>query len=181
MHWFVVHTKPRQELRALQNLQNQGYACFLPRIRLEKIKNHRLSVIDEPLFPRYLFVRFDAGAGALSWGPIRSTLGVSSLVRFGLGPARVDDALLALLRQKNAVDAEPKPLFTPGEQLAIHDGPFVGLHAVYQMADGEQRAMVLIELLSKPVRLRIAPASLRRVQSVGVGTQSGGRARSLGR
>lgn len=168
MHWFVVHTKPRQELRALQNLQNQGYACFLPLIRLEKIRNKRVSIADEPLFPRYLFVQFDGLAGAQTWGPIRSTLGVSSLVRFGLEPARVDDALVAQLQQKGAGELIPQPLFTPGEQLTIHDGPFAGLHAVYQMTDGEQRAMVLIELLSKPVRLHIAPASLRRAQSVGV-------------
>lgn len=170
MHWFVVHTKPRQELRALQNLQQQGYTCFLPLIRLEKIRNKRVSIADDPLFPRYLFVQFDGLAGAQTWGPIRSTLGVSSLVRFGLEPARVDDALVAALQQKSAVDAAPKPLFTAGEPLTIHDGPFAGLHAVYQMADGEQRAMVLIDLLSKSVRLGIATASLRRAEAVGAGT-----------
>jgi transcriptional antiterminator RfaH len=53
-------------------------------------------------------------------------------------------------------------MFRPGERVRLTETPFAGIQGVYQMADGEQRAMVLIELLSKPVTVRVAPGSLRK-------------------
>ncbi|HQU08122.1 MAG TPA: hypothetical protein PK539_03670, partial [Candidatus Paceibacterota bacterium] len=43
------------------------------------------------------------------------------------------------------------------------EAPFAGIEGIYQMADGERRVMVLIELLSKQVRVRVAPANLRKI------------------
>ena len=164
MHWYVIHTKPRQEQRALLNLEQQGYECYLPTLAVEKIRQGTLTVEEEPLFPRYLFIRLDQGASAKSWSPIRSTKGVSRLVAFGSEPARVDQQLIETLQQRHATTSnQPQKLFNPGERVVITDGPFAGLEAVYQMTDGERRAMVLIELLSKPTRLTVLPAKLRRV------------------
>jgi transcriptional antiterminator RfaH len=99
-----------------------------------------------------------------SWGPIRSTIGVCRLVTFGYEPAKVDSELIEILRtHQSAAAQEPVRLFQPGEQVQIKDGPFAGLHAIYQMGDGESRAMVLIEILSKPSQLTVSPASLRKV------------------
>jgi transcriptional antiterminator RfaH len=164
MHWYVVHTKPRQEQRALLNLEQQGYPCFLPCLAVEKIRRGKLVVEDEPLFPRYLFIQLGHEQSGKSWGPIRSTKGVSRLVTFGTEPAKVDPQLIHTLQQRQvSLSIEPERLFKPGERVVIVDGPFTGLEAVYQMADGERRAMVLIELLSKPTRLTVLPAKLRRV------------------
>lgn len=164
MHWYVVHTKPRQEQRALLNLEQQGYACYLPTLAVEKIRQGALAVEDEPLFPRYLFIQLNSHQSGKSWSPIRSTKGVSRLVTFGAEPAKVDSQLIETLRQRRAeLSPEPQPLFTPGERVIVSDGPFAGLEAVYQMMDGERRAMVLIELLSKPTRLTVLPTKLRRV------------------
>jgi transcriptional antiterminator RfaH len=164
MYWYVVHTKPRQEQRALLNLEQQGYACYLPTLAVEKIRQGALTVEDEPLFPRYLFIQLDSNQSGKSWSPIRSTKGVSRLVTFGTEPAKVDPQLIDTLRQRPAnLSPEPQRLFNPGERVIIAGGPFVGLEAVYQMTDGERRAMVLIELLSKPTRLTVLPAQLRRV------------------
>ena len=57
--WYLVPTKPRQEKTALINLELQGYECYLPMLSAEKLRQRVLSVIDEPLFPRYLFIRLD--------------------------------------------------------------------------------------------------------------------------
>jgi transcriptional antiterminator RfaH len=51
----------------------------------------------------------------------------------------------------------------PGERVRLTEAPFAGIEGIYQMADGERRVMVLIELLSKQVRVRVAPANLRKV------------------
>jgi len=120
-------------------------------------------VSDEPLFPRYLFIRLGHRDSAKSWAPIRSTKGVSRLVSFGIEPARVDDGLIELLRMQEAsVQTEPERLFNPGERVRLIDGAFAGIEGIYKMTDRESRVMVLIEILSKPVVIRTAPGSLRK-------------------
>lgn len=160
--WYLIHTKPRQEHIALANLERQGYTCYLPQLRIEKIRRRKAEVVTEPMFARYLFVQLDTSDSGPSWAPIRSTLGVSQLVRFGTRPARVEDALVGLLRSREL--AQPtEPLFSQGDTVVITEGPFTGLEAAYQMADAEQRAMVLLHILSQPVPVRIGAASLRKV------------------
>lgn len=164
MNWYLIHTKPRQEKCALQNLEQQGYQCYLPTLPTEKIRQGQLTVTDEPLFPRYLFIRLGQEDSAKSWAPIRSTKGVSRLVRFGVNPAKVEDKLIDLLQaQGTCFQNEPIRLFKPGERVRLTSHPFTGLEGIYQMTDGERRVMVLIELLSKPVAVRVAPANLRKV------------------
>ena len=164
MHWYVIHTKPRQEQRALLNLEQQGYECYLPMVTVEKLRKGALSLVEEPLFARYLFIRLDVSLSGKGWGSIRSTLGVSCLVTFGGEPAKVDDRLIDILRtQKDDLCGQPQRLFAQGECVLIADGPFAGIEAIYQMNDGESRALVLVKLLSKPVQLKISPASLRKI------------------
>lgn len=55
MHWYLIYTKPRQEKSALQNLEQQGYQCYLPLLPKEKLRQGALALTGEPLFPRYLF------------------------------------------------------------------------------------------------------------------------------
>lgn len=164
MYWYLVHTKPRQEKCALENLQRQGFQGYLPTLPSEKLRQGVLMVTDEPLFPRYLFIRLGQGDSAPSWAPVRSTKGVSRLVSFGVEPTKVADSLVDALRaQEASVQPEPERLFKPGERVRLTDAPFAGIEGIYQMADGERRVMVLIELLSKQVRVRVAPANLRKV------------------
>lgn len=164
MHWYLVHTKPRQEKYALENFQRQGYQCYLPTLPSEKLRQGVLVVTDDPLFPRYLFIRLGQGDSAQNWAPIRSTKGVSRLVSFGVEPVKVSDSLVEALRaQEASVQAEPEQLFNPGESVRLTEAPFAGIEGVYHMADGERRVMALIELLSKQVRVRVAPASLCKV------------------
>ena len=163
MHWYLVHTKPRQEKCAMDNLQRQGYQCYLPTLPLEKFRQGLLMVSDEPLFPRYLFIRLGQGGSARSWAPIRSTKAVSRLVSFGVEPAKVEDELIELLQMQEAsAHADPVRLFKPGERVRLTEGAFAGVEGIYHENDGEFRAMVLIEMLSKPVAIRVAPGSLRK-------------------
>jgi len=163
MHWYLVHTKPRQENCALENLERQGYACYLPTLRVEKLRQGRLTVLEEPLFPRYLFIQLGHDDSAKSWAPIRSTRGVCRLVSFGVEPAKVEDSLIDYLKTQAArAQNLPQPLFSPGERVWLTGAPFAGVEGLYQMADGQQRAMVLIELLSRPVRVPVALVNLRK-------------------
>jgi transcriptional antiterminator RfaH len=164
MNWYLVHTKPRQEKCALENLQWQGYECYFPTMPAEKLRLGKISAAQQPLFPRYLFIRLGQGPSAQSWTPIRSTKGVSRLVTFGNTPAKVDDALITLLRgHEELVQAEPERLFKSGERVRITSGAFTDIEGIYQMTDGDRRVMVLIELMSKSVKISVAPSVLQRL------------------
>lgn len=162
--WFLVRSKLRQESVALTHLARQGYESYLPLFATEKLVRRKSTVVQEPMFARYLFVRLDTTGQGQSWSPIRSTVGVSELVCFGSRPARVDDALIATLREREATQqADPITLFAHGDNVRITEGAFAGLEAIYQMNDAEGRSMVLLDLLSKPVAMTIDAASLRKV------------------
>jgi transcriptional antiterminator RfaH len=161
-NWYLIHTKIRQERVALDNLERQGFECFLPQIQVEKLRQSTLQVVQEALFPRYLFIRLDTSREGQNWAPIRSTVGVSRLVTFGNVPAKIADGLVALIRTQTQRGKVQLSHFAPGELVVVTEGPFAGLEAIYQMKDGEGRVMVLLNILSKPVKMSIAPTSLRK-------------------
>ena len=157
MQWFVVHTKPRQEQRALDNLTRQGFEAWLPMIEVEKLRRGRLTTVSEPMFSRYLFIHLDKTQS--NWSPIRSTLGVSKLVSFGNVPAVVPDTLIQALQQADGSRREF--LLKEGDAVQFVSGPLQGLEGILQQRDGEQRAMVLIELISQPQRVHTSITDIR--------------------
>jgi transcriptional antiterminator RfaH len=146
MQWFVVHTKPRQEQRALENLQRQGFAAWLPMLSVEKFRRGRLEKVAEPMFSRYLFIQLDKVTS--NWSPIRSTIGVSKLVTFGNQPAAVPQDIVDALR--SAPSSDMSRFFSSGDAVRFVDGPLNGLEGLFQAPDGEARAMIFINLLSRP-------------------------------
>ena len=145
LSWHLVHTKPRGEVRSLENLERQGFEVFLPMITLQKVRRGKLTSVTEPMFSRYLFIRTTKMVQDLSL--VRSTLGVIQLVRFGTVPAKVPNDWVESMRLQPAVHEK---LFNAGDKLLIGNGMLKGLDAIYVQPDGETRAMVLINLLSKP-------------------------------
>ena len=145
--WHVVHTKPRAEARALENLERQGFEVFLPMITLQKVRRAKLANVTEPMFSRYVFLRTTQAMEDLS--VVRSTLGVSQLVRFGTVPAKVPHAWVEAMKRQPSV-----------QESLLKSGMLKGLEAVYMQPDGELRAMVLIDLLRKPHLISYETASL---------------------
>jgi transcriptional antiterminator RfaH len=135
-------------------------------IHLEKIRRGKSVVVEEPMFPSYVFVQLEnseSGKGQ-SWTPIRSTLGVRDLVRFGGQSPKVDpDLIAALLEREQLQQTRPQALFAAGDKVIVTEGAFAGLEAIYQTADAECRSMILLNLLNKPVQMRIEPGRLRKV------------------
>jgi transcriptional antiterminator RfaH len=155
LSWHLVHTKPRGEARSLENLERQGFEVFLPMISLQKVRRGKLTNVTEPMFSRYLFIRTTAIMQDLSL--VRSTLGVIALVRFGTLPAKVPNDWVESMRLQPAVQEK---LFNAGDKLLIGHGVLKGLDAVFVHQDGETRAMVLINLLSKPHMVSYETANL---------------------
>lgn len=162
--WYLIHTKPRQESRALFNLENQGYHCYCPMMHLEKLRRGKLSLAKEAMFSRYLFIRLDTSRHGQGWSSLRSTLGVSALVSFGGEPSKVDPQIIDWLRQnEQQFNEQPERLFSADEHVMINQGPFSGLEAIYETPSGPERALVLIEILGKATRLKVMTASLKKI------------------
>jgi len=162
--WYLVHTKARQEETALTNLERQKYRCYMPMLHFEKIRRGKSVIVEEPMFPSYVFVQLDNSGNGQSWTPIRSTLGVRELVRFGGQSPRVDpDLIVALLEREHMQQANPQALFAAGNKVVVMQGAFAGMEAIYQTADAERRSMILLNMLNKPVQMRIETSLLRKV------------------
>jgi len=152
--WYVVATKPRQELEARRQLENQGYTVFLPQLTLKKRRQGTWQRVVEPMFPGYVFVRLLLGRDDPA--PIRSTVGCRGLVRFGQQNVPVPRAVIAPLLN---IGKEPRELdagFKPGDKVRLEQGPFAGITAVFHMQKGEDRAQVLINLLGKAREIAVA-------------------------
>ena len=134
MSWHVVHTKAGQERPACDNLVRQGYTVYFPRIKVIKRVRGQQQAVLEPLFPGYVFLQPSSKAQSLA--PVRSTVGVATIVRFGQEPAQMRGDVLQVIRsfeaQRNAAkDADLSPL-QPGERVRVADGPLVVLEVDHQ-------------------------------------------------
>lgn len=157
MKWHVIRTKVREEFRALENLQNQGFEVFLPTCQVQKKSQGNIKTVTEPLFSRYLFIRLsDVNS---NWSPIRSTRGVSQLLRFGQStePVVVPDPIMRCLMQRCTQKEPLHQLFQEGELLEITKGPFKGLLGFFQklqaLPDGMTRALLLVEILGSAQKI----------------------------
>ena len=154
--WYAALCKPRREALAEANLVNQGYRVYLPRLATQRRRDGKWVDTMEPLFPRYLFVR--AGNERHSLAPVRSTLGVSDLVRFGGQPATIPEAVVESLRAKLDSSTEAsarRSLFKPGAKVEFRAGPFTGLDGAFDVEAGADRVFVLLEFLGKINKVKV--------------------------
>jgi transcriptional antiterminator RfaH len=162
--WRAVYCKPREEQRAHMHLLNQGYRAFLPLARVRRRQRGRDRSLMEPMFPRYLFIQL--ADYREDFGPIRSTRGVVGLVRMGEDVPCVPDQLIDLLQARceasGAVDLTEFERLADGDQVEITAGPFLGLRGLFKARTGEQRALILLELLGKPQKIQISTTDIRR-------------------
>lgn len=144
--WYLVYSKPQQERVALENLERQGYPSYLPLIRNRKRRSGRYVSLIEPMFPRYLFVHLSDETD--NWSPIRSTIGVANLVRFGMRAAQVPDSLIETMREReiDGVQALTRPELKPGDHVRIVDGVLAGYEAIFQAKTGKERVVLLLQL-----------------------------------
>jgi len=154
--WFLVYSKPRQEESAKRHLERQGYNVYLPRANQSRRRGGRRVSVVEPLFPRYLFIHLNTHTD--NWGPIRSTVGVTALVRFGVQPARVPDMLIALLRSHESpegVHEWARTVLRAGQTVRVGEGAFEGYEGIFLARSSRERVVVLLDILGRPVRAQL--------------------------
>lgn len=148
--WYLVQCKVRQDERAEDNLRLQGYECLRPTFTRERLIRGQLKVATESLFPGYLFIQLDENS---NWAPLRSTRGVLRVVGFGGVPLSVDGAIIARLRERAQQEAFRSAL-EPGQLVRILDGPFAELEAIFLAMDGDERVVLLLQLLHREQKVR---------------------------
>ncbi len=165
--WYLIYSKPQRERLALENLERQGYPSYLPLIRNRRRRKGRYASIIEPMFPRYLFVHLSDETD--NWGPIRSTIGVANMVRFGMQAARVPDSLIEMMQERDeeGVQTLTPPELEPGDQVRIVEGVMAGYEAIFQARTSKERVVLLLQLAQdRTARIQVSahdiePASRR--------------------
>jgi len=97
--WYVVHTHPKQEDRAYSNLRCWNVETLHPKMKSRRVNEFSgaLTYITKPLFPGYIFARFDART---QFAKISFTRGVHHVVSFGGQPTPVEDDVIGIIRSR---------------------------------------------------------------------------------
>jgi transcriptional antiterminator RfaH len=145
--WYAVNAKTRCEAFACASLDRLGVEVFLPMLRERNAVGGKRLPTTVPLFPRYLFARFNVSSQLRA---VTYARGVRNIVTIGGGPSMVDESIIQAIqnRSTNGVIEIPEDRFTPGQIVRIQDGPLCGLEAVFKKKlDGTSRAVLLLKAI----------------------------------
>ena len=156
MPWYAVSVKPHQEKQAELHIKRFGIECFLPLLKENKIIRRTHKTVIEPLFPGYLFARFDLDK---HYRAVSYATGVRKVVEFGTGPVELDATMIDAIKERlndGYLTLMPvRPMH--GQVVHIKGGPLGGLEAVFirQMTD-RNRALLLLNTLGFHARLTLS-------------------------
>lgn len=159
--WYLLSSKPHKDAQAEEQLIRQEYEVYRPLAQRLRKRRGKMVKLTESLFPRYMFIQLDKVED--NWAPIRSTYGVSQIIRFGNEPTPVPDELITTLKQheeslgEKAIDLDK---FHTDDQVILTDGPFKGLSGAFLSYNGEERAIILLEIMNSQTKLTVCPAKL---------------------
>jgi transcriptional antiterminator RfaH len=157
--WFLVHTLPHGERKAVMHLAAQGFRTFLPQIRKTVRHARRLRTVSTPLFPRYLFVILNLERDR--WLSVRSTVGVSSLVSCDGRPTAVPVGIVeSLIRLSEGEVVRLDATLVQGQSVRILCGPFADFVGTLERLDDAGRVRVLLNMMGTVVPMSIDRTAL---------------------
>lgn len=160
--WFLVYCKPQQDSRAEENLLRQGYQVFRPLIHIATPKiGCRPTVKSESLFPRYLFINVDIHFQSVT--PVCSTFGVSSFVKFGNQYATASNDLINKIKQnagQQILMANTPATMENRDKTFVHDKGIDQVKEIYCNPCGNQRAMILMNIMGRESKLQVVTESM---------------------
>jgi transcriptional antiterminator RfaH len=166
-NWYAVYCHAQKERLAKEQLLNQGFDVYLPLYK--KVTRHARQIreVSAPLFPRYLFVGFDAQKE--QWRSVNSTRGVACLVmQSGEKPRSVPDKVIYQLQESEdevgLVSLAALELFQPGQSVRILEGVFAGHVAIYQKMTDKERAEILLHFLNQDVRMQVPAHAIEKTK-----------------
>jgi transcription antitermination factor NusG len=161
--WFAVQVRARQELGISEHLHSNGYEWFLPLSRSKKRWSDRIKEVQSPLFPGYLFCRFDP----LDRLPILKIPGVIQIVGSNRQPIPVDEDEIRAIQVLVASGApnQPCPYLEIGDKVRIESGPLRGLEGLLVDFQGHRQLVLCVTLLQRSVAVKIDSASVISLRS----------------
>jgi len=155
--WYVVQTRPRDETRAQRHLAQQGFEVYLPCFTKRRRHARRTQMVAAPLFPGYLFARFDTARDR--WRSINGTVGVNRLICHGDRPAPVPDDIVDGLRAREdgrgMLPLASLLVLERGARVRIADGALSDRIGIYERMTDSERIVILLDFLGRAVRVEL--------------------------
>jgi len=151
--WFAVTVKLNYEKAVSQCLRYKGLEDYLPLYKANRRWSDRVQSVEVPLFPGYVFCRFDAYRRL----PVLTTPGVMSIVGFGGDPVPVSESEIADIKAvlASGLPAQPWPFIRVGQPVRIERGSLAGLEGILLREKDAFRVVVSVELLQRSVAVEI--------------------------
>jgi transcription antitermination factor NusG len=169
--WFALQIRSRWEGTTAGLLRGKGLETLLPTYTAKRKWSDRFKVVELPLFPGYVFCRFDVHDRL----PVLITPGVISVVGRGKTPIAVDDAQILSVQAAigSGIRMEPWPYVEIGERVRIKDDVLNGMEGILTSFKGSHRVVISVTLLRRSVALdidrsRITPLGSPRTAAGGV-------------
>jgi transcription antitermination factor NusG len=152
-NWFALYVKPRHEKVVTRLLTCEGLESFLPLYTRRHMYETRSKDNELPLFPGYVFCRFDV----LKRTPILATTGVLSIVGIGRSPTPIDDVEIQSLQTatKARLSLEPCDFFPSGRRVRITRGALADVEGTVVQVKNATRLVLSISLLQRSVQVDI--------------------------
>lgn len=163
--WYLAQLKPNGLGLALRNLARQKVTVFAPTETRTLRRAGQFITKEAPVFPGYVFVQIDPMTCSLR--AINGTRGISRLVALGAEPCTVPrDVMAALFVRFSEENAPcPAPLFQPGDQIDIREGPFADLVAQIEVTEPNDRVIVLMDIMGRTSRVRLETTQIRKLHA----------------
>jgi len=159
MPWFALHVRMRHEAGVSAHLQGMGYEDFLPLYKTRTRWSDRTKETETPLFPGYLFCRFDPQNRL----PILKTPGVIQVVGYSRQPIPVEETEIEAIQAlvASGIPSQPSPYLEVGEKVRIESGPLRGREGVLVEFKGTHRLILSVTLLQRSVAVEIEAALVK--------------------
>jgi transcription antitermination factor NusG len=152
-NWFALQVRSRWEGTTAGLLRGKGLETLLPTYATMRKWSDRFKVVESPLFPGYVFCRFDVHNRL----PVLITPGVISVVGRGKTPIAVDETEIFSIRAAvvSGIHIEPWPYVQIGERVRIKDDVLDGMEGILASFKGSHRVIISVSLLRRSVALEI--------------------------
>jgi len=161
--WFCLRSQPKHEHIAAGHLrQMEGVEVFNPRIRYPRPTRNGKVIVNESMFPNYLFARFD---WRMSLARVHYAPGVSGVVHFGDKWPTVPDQAIVEIRSLLGCEGVHVVRDAPaaGDEVVVAGGVFHGLEAIVtQVMPGKERVMLLMHFLGRQTTVEVGLHSIVR-------------------
>lgn len=151
--WYALQVRSRKESYVASQIQGYGYECLLPTYKSIRKWSDRVKELEQPLFPGYLFCRFDFQ----NRRPVVTTPGVLQVVGYGRTAIAVSDEEIQALQLalSSGMPKQPWPYLEVGQRVRVNYGTLAGLEGILVNVKGNHRVVLSVTLLQRSVAMEV--------------------------